>query len=84
MDNAQDRDDFTCIARNNFIGDDVRQAGYGFLVGAGHPPWAPCSEVFKLGSSLTQTTHDPGGSNRIVGRNVNQLLLEVVERVTRP
>ena len=84
MDHAQDRDDFTGVARNDFIGDDVGQAGHGFFVGTGHTPWAPRGEVFKLGSSLAQAIHDPGGSNRIIGCNIHQMLLEVVQRVTRP
>lgn len=75
MDNTQDRDDFVTTMRNNFVGDDIWQASHGLLLGSGYPPRSPGSQVFRLSSRLAQATYNLTSSNRIVGSNVNQLLL---------
>ncbi|GGE22284.1 hypothetical protein GCM10011529_31110 [Polymorphobacter glacialis] len=40
--------------------------------------------MFNLGSRLTQAIHDPSGGNGIIAGKMYQLLLEIVEGVTRP
>ncbi len=84
VDHTQDRDDFTAAACNDFVCNDVRQSGYGFLICASNPPGSAGSKIFKLGYGLAKAIDDSSGRHRIVGRDAHQLFLQVIKCIARP
>ena len=81
MDHTQYGDGFAGTVGDDFIGDDIGQAGYGFFVRARYAARAPGRKVFESDCSNPQSVDNLLGSYWIVGGNEYQLPLEIVERV---